>query len=253
MIEKIKQQVNAMYYLIRYASQKILFDKKIVISFVIAILCATIMGYSATQGLDTITDGANLLDQLMLSFFLPIITMLYGSSIIREEIEDKSITMMLVSPLHRILIYFCYYIAVTFTVSLFMIGITTTGVTTFFGLIDFSNDAIVLYRDIMLLSVVGTFVYSALYLLVSLLTEHPLYFGLPYAFLWEWLIASFPGTIHKVTLKHYLRSIGQEWIQIGSIASYNASSYWHTIIILLSITLGFFLIGGFLFMRKELT
>lgn len=251
MKKRIKKRLYGMYHLSRYASKKILFDTKVVLTIAIALLCATVMGYAAHQGLDTITEGTNLFDTLILSFFLPIITMLYGSSLIREEIEDKSITMVVLAPLHRILVYLSYYFAVILTVSLFMIGITTTSFITFFGITGFSRDAFALYTNMVLLTVLGTVVYSALYLLVSLLTKHPLYFGLPYAFLWEWLIGSFPGQIHKITVKHYLRSIGHKLVEWGSLPTYNASKFTFSLFILGCVTIGLLIFGGVLFLKKE--
>lgn len=247
----IKGNLIGMMAIIRYSTKKILFSKKVIMTILIAIFIAGVMGYTATQDVDRLRDGTNLIDYLILFFFMPIIAMIYAGSIIRDEIEDKSITQILTSPLDRTFAYIGYYLSLVISISIVMVIIVTVGFIAFFGQMGIDGEALGIYLSVCVLAVIGSIVYTSLFQFISLPLKRPLYFGLFYAFIWEGFVGSLGGKIQEVAIKHYIRSIGSGWISHGDIANYDASSVGYSFLVILWITVIFLLVGVLYFRVKE--
>ncbi|UCG69299.1 MAG: ABC transporter permease [Thermoplasmata archaeon] len=252
----LKGNLIGMMAIFRYSTKKILFSRKAIVTVLIALFVAAVMGYAATQGdeatqEESLNAGTNLMDFLILFFFMPVIAMIYGASIIRDEIDDRSITQILTSPLKREFAYIGYYLSLAISLSIVMVIIVTVGFLSFFGQMGIEGDALGIYADVCALSIIGSLVYSSLFLFISLPMKRPLYFGLFYAFIWEGFIGSIPGRIQEVALKHYVRSMGSEWIPFGGISGYSASEVAYSSYVLVGVTIVFLLFGMIIFRSKE--
>ncbi|MFO7991334.1 MAG: ABC transporter permease subunit [Thermoplasmata archaeon] len=247
----MRKNLIGLFALVKYSTKKILFSKRIIIAVLITIFIAGVMGYVSSQNVSRLDGGANLFDMLILFFFLPVISMIYGSSLIRDEIEDRSITQVLVSPLDRSIAYLGYYLALVISLSLIIVWILFTGFVVYFGNLYIDSDAVGIFLNILYLNIIGVFAYSSLFLLVSVITDKSIYFGLFYAFIWEGFIGSLPGNIRKIAIKHYIRSIGSEWMSYGSIVDYDATNLSGSILVLFWFTVFMLFTGALLFRYKE--
>jgi ABC-2 type transport system permease protein len=134
-----------------------------------------------------------------------------------------------------------------------MVAISTVGWLAFFGQHGMGSDELGLYLEFVALVVIGSFVYSSLFLAISVLFNKPILFGLFYAFIWEGYIGSLPGAIQNASVKHYLRSLGSEWVKFGDISGWDqASSASSSALVLLGVTIFFLILGTYLFREKEL-
>ena len=124
--------LTKMMALTKYLTRKILFKKRIIIAFLILLTVIGIMGYAGAQNTDRLNTGSNLLVMLIVMFFMPAICMIYGCSLIRDEIEDKSIIHVLTSPFDRIFAYFSYYVSLVICLCLILAVITSLGFISFF-------------------------------------------------------------------------------------------------------------------------
>ena len=113
--------------LMKYSIRKILFKKRIIIAFLILLTVIGVMGYAGAQNTDRLFTGSELLGILIVTFFMPAICMIYGSSVIRDEIEDKSIFHVFTSPFDRIFAYLSYYFSLVICLSLIIAVITSLG------------------------------------------------------------------------------------------------------------------------------
>jgi ABC-2 type transport system permease protein len=247
----MKGNLIGMMAIIRYSVKKLLFSKKAIVAVLIAVFIGAVMGYAATQDLERLDAGADFMDALILFFFMPIVAMIYGASIIRDEIEDKSITQILTSPLDRAFAYLGYYISLAISLSIVMVIIATVGFLSFFGQLGIDGEALGIYASMCGLLIIGSLVYSSLFLFISLPLKRPLYFGLFYAFIWEGFIGSLGGKIQEVAIKHYIRSIGSEWLSHGGITSYSASEIGYSASVLVGTCVAFLLLGILVFKVKE--
>jgi len=237
-----------------HSTKKLLLSRKVVITFLIAAFVALVMGYAGTQDLGgSLEDGTDLMDRLILFFFMPVMAMIYGSSLIRDEIDDMSITHVATAPLDRVYSYIGYYVPLVITVTVSVIVIATAGFLAFFVQKDVGAEAVEIYFEFATLIVLGSIVYSSLFLAISVVFKKPVFFGLFYAFIWEGMIGSLPGVIQKISVKHYLRSMGSEWIDYGDMSGFEeATGLGDSVIVLALLTAVFLVIGAYLFRNKEL-
>jgi ABC-2 type transport system permease protein len=252
----VKANLIGMMAIVRYFTKKILFSRKAIVTVLIAFFVAGVMGYAAYENSDAAKEdkldgGTDLMDALILFFFMPIIAMIYGASIIRDEIEDKSITQILTSPTDRTFAYLGYYLSLAISLSIVMVIIVTVGFLSAYGQLGIDGDAMGIYYGMCGLTIIGSLVYSSLFLFISLPLKRPLYFGLFYAFIWEGFIGSLGGKIQEVAIKHYIRSIGSDWFSHGGITDYSASSAAYSSQVLVGVTFTFLLLGVILFNTKE--
>ncbi len=238
-----------------HSLKKLVFSKKALITVLVAVFVAAVLGYAGSQDLDpwALDSGTDLMDVLILFFFMPVLAMIYGSSLVRDEIDDKSITHVATAPLDRAFSYVGYYIPLALTVTISMVAVTAVGFLAFFAQNDLGSEALEIWGEFTVLVVIGSFVYSALFLAVSVVFKRPVYFGLFYAFIWEGLIGSLPGAIQKISVKHYLRSIGSEWVDHGMIGTFEeASGSVASGIVLLGLLVFLVVLGAYMFRDMEL-
>ncbi len=240
--------ITAFVSLTIYKFRKILFNKRVLAALLVGVLVTGVMAYAST--LDVVfRDGAILLDVLIISFFLPVVTMFYGSSVIRDEIEDMSITMVITSPMRRWAAYLSYYTALLLSLLLLLFMILTAGFLAFFIPLGLDSNALELYLNMLLLVSIGCVVYSALFLLASVVLERSIYFGLFYAFIWEGFIGSIPGRISEFALKHYIRSIGAGRMELMEFAAASGMTYSFQVLTVVTVVL--LAVGIFIFRYKE--
>ncbi len=242
-------EMTAFVSLASYKFKKILLNKRVVAALAVAVIVVGVMAYASTQDVERLQDGTILLDVMFLTLFLPVLVMLYSTSVIREEIEDKSITLVIASPMKRITAYLSYYSSLLLALMLIMGAILTAGFLSFFIPQGMDMDALYLYRDMLLLVVIGCGVYSALFLMVSVIIKRAIYFGLFYAFIWESFIGSVPGRIAEFSFRHYIRSIGAGWIEFMEFG--NAAGVGRSFMILGVVFIIIIAAGLLLFRHKE--
>ncbi len=238
--------------IMKYSIKKVLFNKQWMITLLIMIFIGAIMGYAGSEieSQDRLDAGAELMDILILSFIMPVIAMIYGASLLRNEIEDKSITQVITAPIDRAISYLAYYLSLAVSLSIILIAICLVGWLAFFGQMGMGGDAGAILGAMIVLCIIGSLAYSAMFILTSVLFKRPIYFGLFFAFIWEGFIGSAGGAIGKYTIKHFVRSIGSTIIDYGSLSQYpeaTAGTY-ATLLMVIVICLG---IGAMIFREKE--
>lgn len=247
----VNMVISGLLSIMKYSIRKMLFSKRWVIVLLIMILIGAIMGYAGSFEGDRLQGGTDLMDILILFFIMPVIAMIYGASLIRNEIDDKSITQVITSPLPRPISYIGYYISLVISLSIIMVLINSVGWLAFFGQQGMGDGAGSILLIMMALGVIGSIVYSSLFLVSSVIFKRPIYIGLFYAFIWEGFIGSIPGAMSKYTLKHFIRSIGSGWLDFGGISLYDGASAGMAFGVLIGITIVCLAVGAFLFREKE--
>lgn len=248
----MRDQLTGLLTILVYTFRKVVLSRRIAITLLIAAFVGAVALYMGGEAAHRLDDGTDLLDQLILFFFMPVLAMIYGSSLLRDEMDDRSITQIVTSPLDRIVIYTGYYVGLVASVTVMMLIVLTAGFLGFFGRQGIDGDALGVYGSMAGLMVVGSIVYSALFIAVSVIIDRPIYFGLFYAFIWEGFIGSLPGNIGKLALKHYVRSIGAEWIGFGEITKFKeATPAGDAAWALLVLVLVLFAFGAYMFREKE--
>lgn len=136
-------------------------------------------------------------------------SLIYGSSMVNEDIENRTMTYLTIRGAKKGEVYLWKYIG---TVVSLMIMFTVSIFTMFFILAGHSSVHMLFLRTDMLLSLLlaayaGIIFFTALFSFMGVIFKKPLMVGLLYAFFWEIVMVNIPFNIQYATGMHYLRSI----------------------------------------------
>jgi ABC-2 type transport system permease protein len=139
---------------------------------------------------------------------LPLIALFYGSALIAEEVEGKTITYLLTRPVRRGSILagkFAAYLATTLSLALPAVIVTFFLLVTEHGFRGVGARVPDLFRDMGVVSLTLV-VYGALFTLMGVVLKRPVILGLLFLFGWE-LVSNLPGDTPKYTVTTWLRSL----------------------------------------------
>ena len=145
---------------------------------------------------------------LFLRFIVPILGIFYGTSLIADEIEDKTITYLFTRPIPRSAVLYGKYLAYLASTVLIVLPAVML---VFFLVVPLGGGSIAgtfldLVRDLGLLAV-GLCVYGALFAAVGAWIRRPVLFGLFFAFGWENFALALPGYLKHFTIAFYTQGL----------------------------------------------
>jgi ABC-2 type transport system permease protein len=145
---------------------------------------------------------------LYLRFIVPVLGVFYGTALIADEVDDKTITFLFVRPIPRgaVLVgkYLAYLVTTVFVVLPSVAVLYLLVVPLGHGSIAGSFPA--LLKDLGLLGA-GLAAYGALFAFIGARFKYPLVTGLVFAFGWEQLALLLPGYLRRLTIAYYLQSL----------------------------------------------
>jgi ABC-2 type transport system permease protein len=143
-----------------------------------------------------------LLDGLLASAILPVVVLAVATAAFGNEMEDRTLANLALTPIHRRTIVAAKLAAVLTVVVPPLVAGSVGGVLIAFegAGVDGAGSAAVAAGVALAL---GAAVYSAVFLWAGLVTGHPLAYGLLYAFVWEGLFATFVDGIKYVSIRQY--------------------------------------------------
>jgi ABC-type transport system involved in multi-copper enzyme maturation permease subunit len=142
-----------------------------------------------------------------LRFSVPVLGVFYGTSLMADEVEDKTITYLFTRPIRRgaVLVgkYLAYMGCTVFVVlpSVMLVYLLIVPMNGSLG-----GSFIDLVKDLSLLAV-GLAVYGALFAFIGAKFKRPLLIGLVFIFGWEQAALAFPGYLKQFTVAYYLQSL----------------------------------------------
>jgi ABC-2 type transport system permease protein len=152
---------------------------------------------------------------LMPHVLAPLAALLYGSGMIQDEIEEQTLTYLLVRPLPRWLIYLTKLLA-TLLVTIVLTGVFTL-VT--YGVIAWGDEGLARVMPERPLQMAGLFAlmlmaYCALFGLISLFLRRSLVAGVVYIAVFEGLLANIDFAFRHLTIMHYFRVLCARWLEL---------------------------------------
>jgi len=145
----------------------------------------------------------------------PLAALLYATGIIQDEVEEQTLTYLLVRPLPRWALYVVKLLATLVVISV----ITAFFTTVTFAVIALTGGGSItsdLMRQAMKTSVALTLAqagYCGLFGLLGLLTRRSLLVGVLYIFLFEGILASMDTVIRKMTVMYHFRVLILRWLE----------------------------------------
>ena len=145
---------------------------------------------------------------LFLRFIVPILGIFYGTSLIADEVEDKTITYLFTRPISRSAVLVGKYLA--YLASTVLIVLPSV-MLVYFLVVPVGGSSIAatfpsLLRDLLLLAV-GLAVYGALFAAVGAWIKRPVLIGLFFAFGWENFAMALPGYLKRFTIAFYTQGL----------------------------------------------
>jgi ABC-type transport system involved in multi-copper enzyme maturation permease subunit len=145
---------------------------------------------------------------LYLRFVVPVLGAFYGTSLISDEVEDRTITYLFTRPVPRGAVIIGKYLAYLVCTAL----VVLPSVTAVYLLITPVSGGSIgatfpqLLTDLGLLAL-GLAVYGAVFTLIGALMPRPLVSGLMIVFGWEQVALLVPGYLRRFTVAHYLQAL----------------------------------------------
>jgi ABC-2 type transport system permease protein len=142
-----------------------------------------------------------------LRFTVPVLGVFYGTSLIADEVEDKTITYLFTRPIPKGAVLvgkFLAYLACTLFVVLPSIVIVYLAIVPMRG--SLGGSFVDLLKDLALITI-GLAVYGAVFAFIGARFKRPLLVGLIFIFGWEQMALAFPGYLKKFTVAYYLQAM----------------------------------------------
>ena len=143
---------------------------------------------------------------LFLRFIVPVLGVFYGTSLIADEVDDKTITYLFTRPVPRGAVLIGKYLAYLVCTTLVVLP---SIMVVYFLLVPFEQVPATfgqLLKDLGILAI-GLAGYGSLFALVGALLKRPLLVGLVFAFGWEQTVLLMPGYLKRFTLAYYLQGL----------------------------------------------
>ena len=142
-----------------------------------------------------------------LRFSVPVLSIFYGTALIADEVEDKTITFLFTRPIPRGAVLVGKYLA--FLMSTLLVVLPS--VTLVWLLIapirgSLGGSFVALVKDLLILAA-GFAVYGSLFAFVGARFKRPLMIALIFVFAWENAALLFPGYLRRFTIAHYLQGL----------------------------------------------
>ena len=142
-----------------------------------------------------------------LRFTVPVLGVFYGTALIADEVEDRTITYLFTRPIRRGAVlmgkYLAYLVCTVFVV-LPSVMVVYFLIVPARGTIAAGFPSLLL--DLGLLGL-GLAVYGAVFALVGAWFRRPLLMGLLFVFGWEPAVVAIPGYLKRFSVAHYLQGL----------------------------------------------
>jgi ABC-type transport system involved in multi-copper enzyme maturation permease subunit len=187
---------------------------------------------------------------LYLFFIVPVLGVFYGTALMADEVEDRTITYLFTRPVPRGAVLvgkYLAYLACTILVVLPSVMIV------YFLLVPFSQLPSTfgnLTTDLGLLAL-GLAVYGALFAFVGSFFKRPLLIGLVYAFGFQQVAMALPGSLKQFTVAYYINALVPHVMPSDGVSSLLQSMFRETPPLWVSLFWLFTYLAGFLYLATR--
>jgi ABC-type transport system involved in multi-copper enzyme maturation permease subunit len=145
---------------------------------------------------------------LYVRFIVPVLGVFYGTALIADEVDDKTITYLFTRPIPRGAILLGKYLAYLACTALLILP---SVVLVYFLVVPLGDGGIgrafpLLLADLGMVAA-GLAAYGAVFAAVGARLKRPLVIGLVFAFGWEPGVLLFPGYLKRLTVAYYLQAL----------------------------------------------
>lgn len=179
----------------------------------------------------------------VLFFFAPLMGLFFGAGVLREEIEDQTLTYPYTRPVGRAWLYAGRVLATAGPVALVCVPAACV--------CALDAGAGTMGRFV-LAAFLAAAAYTSLFAFVGLLLKWPTWFGLAYYVIWESAVSQVPGFLGKTTIATHLRAFAELPPGDTRLAAWwDPPAAWESLIVLVAITAVAAVLGGQVVRRRE--
>ncbi len=183
----------------------------LVILALVPVLVALAFRLADPIGVDAREWTGGLLANLVVSVLLPVVALLLGTAALGAEIEDGTAVYILARPIPRWQVVVTK-IAVATGIAALVTG-ASAAVAGTLALRGEDGDGLV--AGVLVGTAFGALVYTAIFLLLSLLTRRALIYGLFYVLIWEGLLAGLFAGTRVLSVKQYALGVADAVADVG--------------------------------------
>jgi ABC-2 type transport system permease protein len=199
---------------VAWISFRALFGRKRALLFVLPAIVLVVITLTLKGSHGTVSDWqALVLGRVGVGAVVPLTALLVGTSVLGSEIDDNSVLHLLATPVPRRDVIVSKIAVSSLTTMLFaavpvlIAGIIAQGVHT-------------LAIGCFLGAIVGSIVYSCLFVLISAALRHPVIYALAYVAIWEQLIATLVGGAKYLSIEQWSLGIAHSVSNNGNLDSH---------------------------------
>jgi ABC-2 type transport system permease protein len=142
---------------------------------------------------------------LIITAVLPLTALMFGTSVLGDELEDGTAIYLLTKPVPRWEILVPKLIAPWILTSLILVASTVLS-----GLVAIDSGGREVVYGAAIAVVLGSLVYTTLFVMLSVLSTHALIIGLIYVFIWEGAVAGLFEGVRYLSVRHYTLGVA-DW------------------------------------------
>lgn len=154
---------------------------------------------------------------LYVRFIVPVLGVFYGTALIADEVDDKTITYLFTRPIPRRAVLLGKYLAYLACTCLLILPAI---VITYLVIVPLGGGSLgqafpALLADLGMV-IAGLAAYGALFALIGARLRRPLVMGLIFALGWEPAVMVFPGYLKRATVAYYVQALVPHAVPSGS-------------------------------------
>jgi ABC-2 type transport system permease protein len=188
---------------------------------------------------------------------VPLTALLFASGMVQDDVEEQTLTYLLIRPIPRWLIYVAKAAATWLVLSALAAVFTSAAMAAvYWGTSDL--DAPALLRRALLISgllALSLFAYVAIFGALSLSTRRSLVLGVGYIVVFEGVLANIDFVVRHATVMYYIRTLSIRWLGLSgsdwTIDTATAPDATTCLLVLSGIGVVFTLLGSWLFSVRE--
>jgi ABC-2 type transport system permease protein len=163
-----------------------------------------LVGLLVRANTDGIQDVATIIDGLVVRIILPLVALVFGTAALGSELEDGTGVHVLTKPISRTTVVLAKVaVAGTLTAALVVPSTVLAAIL----LTEPGADVVGIVTSLAVGVLVGSFLYVAVFVALSVITTRGLILGLGYALIWEGLLAGLLPGSQVFSIREYVRGI----------------------------------------------
>lgn len=196
--------VRAFGRLLRFGLGQLLAGRRLLVALALVSIPLVIPAVAvAVSGTASAANSLGLMRQLALPVLLPVLSLVFATAAVGNEVRDGTIVNLVLKPIRRSTVLAAKYLAAVIATCLVLLPAEAVTI----ALTARGAGSSRLAAGALAASVLGAFAYTALGSLLGLVTSRALLIGLAYVLLWEGVVAGVAPSAAALSIRGYTEGL----------------------------------------------